>query len=108
LEKLIRLGLVQKDDMGDYIVRRVTKVGFLRYFFFVGGFPLPRSAIYGSLSLLIDVTCFVVLIGLQVQIPVAGFASLPGLFSSSIFWYDAVRVFRYRGKLIQKNASRHN
>jgi hypothetical protein len=108
LEKLIRLGLVQKDDMGDYIVRRVTKVGFLRYFFFVGGYPLPRSAIYGSLSLLIDVACFAVLIGLQVQISVAGFASLPGLFSSSIFWYDAMRIFRYRQRLIEKDASRYD
>jgi predicted DNA-binding transcriptional regulator len=108
LDKLISLGLVQKDDMGDYIVRRVIKVGFLRDFVFVRGYPLPKSALFGALILLIDVTCFALLISVQVQMTLSFLAMLPGLVSSLIFWYEGLRAFTYEQKLIGKNASRND
>jgi hypothetical protein len=104
LDKLISLGLVRKDDMGDYTVRRVIKVGFLRDFVFIRGYPLPKSALFGALTLLIDLTCFVILVNMQVQIIVSFLAMSPGLISSLIFWYDGFKTFVYKQRLIGRSS----
>jgi hypothetical protein len=108
LEKLVNLGLLRKDDMGDYTVRRVVKVGLLRDFVFLRGYPLPKSALSGALILLIDVICFAVLISMQIQIMVSVLAMSPGLISSSIFWYDGLKAFRYKQRLIRRNATKYD
>jgi len=100
LEKLMKLGLVSKDEMGDYVVHRVVKVGFLRDFLFLGKYALPKNAIYGSLTLLINIICFTLLVVMQVQILVVCLAVLPGLISASIFWHDAAKTLEYKNKLI--------
>jgi len=106
LDKLMSLGLVRKDDMGDYIVRRIIKVGFLRDFVFIRGYPLPKSALFGALTLLIDLTCFVILVHIQVQIIVSLLAMSPGLISSLIFWYDGFRAFVHKQRLIGRSSNR--
>jgi hypothetical protein len=108
LDKLIDLGLVRRDEMGDYVVSRVIKVGLLRDFAFIRGYPLPKSALFGAFMLLIDLTCFAVLVTTQIQIIVSLLAMLPGLISSSIFWYDGLRAFRYKQRLIRSNATTHD
>jgi len=100
LEKLMKLGLVSKDEMGDYVVRRVVKVGFLRDFLFLGKYALPKNVVYGVLTLLINITCFALLVLMQVQILVVCLAVMPGLVSASLFWQDAAKTLEYRDKLI--------
>jgi predicted DNA-binding transcriptional regulator len=105
LEKLMNLGLLRKDDMGDYTVRKVVKVGLLRDFVFIRGYPLPKSALSGALILLVDVICFAALISMQIQIMVSVLAIMPGLISSSVFWYDGLKAFGYKQRLIGRNAN---
>lgn len=108
LEKLMNLGLLRKDDMGDYTVRRVIKVGLLRDFVFIRGYPLPKSVLSGALILLINVICFAALVSMQIQIMVSVLAMSPGLISSSIFWYDGLKAFRYKQRLIGRNVNKRD
>jgi hypothetical protein len=105
LDKLVKLGLVSKDEMGDYVVSRIVKVGFLREFLFLGRHALPKNAIYGALTLLVNIACYVLLVVMQVQILVVLLAVLPGLVSSSIFWHDAAKTLAYKKKLIGRSNS---
>jgi hypothetical protein len=104
LDKLMNLGLVSKDEMGDYVVNRVVKVGFLRDFLFLGKHALPKNAIYGALTLAVSFVCFSLLVIMQVQVLVVCLAVLPGLISTSLFLRDAAKALEYKNKL----TVRHN
>jgi len=103
LEKLMKLGLVSKDEMGDYVVNRVVKVGFLRDFSFIGKHAIPKNAIYGALTLLANIICYALLVAIQVQFLVVCLAVLPGLISASLFWHDAAKTLKYTSKLIGRS-----
>ncbi len=46
LEKLSRLGLISKDNMGQYSLIEEVKVGLLRFFISTGGYIMPRYFLY--------------------------------------------------------------
>jgi len=46
LEKLSRLGLISKDNMGQYNLVEEVKVGLLRFFIGTGGYIMPRHVLY--------------------------------------------------------------
>ena len=46
LEKLTRLGLVNKDNMGQYNLVEEVKVGLLHFFIGTGGYIMPRYFLY--------------------------------------------------------------
>jgi hypothetical protein len=105
LDKLINLGLVRKDAIGDYVVSRVVKVGLLRDFVFVRGYPFPKNTLFGAFTLLVDVACFVVMVSMPIQIMVSFLAMSPRLISSLIFWNDGLKAFRYKQRLTRTNAT---
>jgi len=46
LEKLTRLELINKDNMGQYKLIEEVKVGLLRFFIGTGGYIIPRYFLY--------------------------------------------------------------
>ena len=97
LDKLGKLELVKKDNIGDYTIGKVVETGYLKNFFFLGGHALPKSAVYGSLVLSVDLICLAPLIGLNVEFVIYS-ATLPGLISSATFWNETLNATKYRRK----------
>ena len=94
LEKLRELGLVSKDQSGDYHVSRVVKVDVVSAFIFIGEHAFPKYLVYASimsLMILLFITLFVHNLSL---ITVA--ALLPGTLAAIIFWYETLKVWRHR------------
>jgi hypothetical protein len=100
MEKLIKLGLVNKDATGDYTVRKVAKVGFLSSFSFIGKHSIPKNAIYGYLTLLINSICLAVLVIARLP-PIVYPTLLPGVLSSVIFFYEASKAWKYKRKVFE-------
>ena len=60
LEKLTRLGLLKKNDLGEYALAEDIKVGFLKLFVKLGRVMLPRYLLYASLFTAMMITYIVV------------------------------------------------
>jgi outer membrane protein assembly factor BamB len=100
LDKLVRLGLLEKDAMGDYVVRRIVKVGLLNNFSYVGKHSVPKNAVYGCMTLLINSICVALLVSVRLS-PVAYLALLPGVFASVVFFYEASKAWKYKRKVFE-------
>jgi predicted DNA-binding transcriptional regulator len=91
LEKLIRLGIVTKDNYGRYFVEQKVDVGILQAFVRVFGFTLPRYTFYASF--------FTTLLFSYILISFSSLNlyALISLLSSSIaFWYETFRTWKRR------------
>jgi hypothetical protein len=100
LEKLMKLGLIEKDDMGDYFVKRIAKIGFLRNFLFLGTHALPKDLIYCMATVLVNILCG----GLQLSAgfsPLAYLALIPGTLASIIFLHEAIRTWNYKQRMTE-------
>ncbi len=94
LEKLSDLGIVCKDQSGDYQVSRVVKVGAISAFIFFGGYAFPKHLVYASatsIMILIFITLFIHALSF---IMVA--ALMPGILAAAIFWYETLKVWRHK------------
>lgn len=92
LEKLRKLGLIDKVQSGDYQVMKVVKTSVISAFVFFGGRAFPKHLIYAivtSVMILFFVSVFVRYISLMM-----GLALLPGILAAAIFWYETVKVWR--------------
>lgn len=92
LEKLRRLGLLEKSEIGEYSLREEVKVGVLKYFLRVGRFMLPRHLFYA-------VFFTTMLVGYMVLYPktftldqVLAITCLT--LAMVIFWYETARTLR--------------
>jgi len=94
LEKLKELGLVSKDQSGDYQVSRIVKAGVISAFIFFGGHAIPKHLVYASatsIMILLFMTLF-----FPALAPVLVAALLPGILAAAIFWYETLKVWRHR------------
>jgi DNA-binding transcriptional ArsR family regulator len=98
LDKLTKMGLVEKDDMGDYVLRRVAKTEFLSNFIFLQGHAIPKDAIFGVTTLLVDFACLSSLLSMGLP-PLVYLGLVPGIVSSVIFWYEATRISKHKRKM---------
>ncbi|MEM2094342.1 MAG: hypothetical protein QXI32_03490 [Candidatus Bathyarchaeia archaeon] len=92
LEKLMRLGLLEKAPTGEYTVQQTVQVGFMRLFLRLGRYMLPRHLFYAVFftSMLIGY-----LILYFKSIGTEQFLLLTSLGSScAIFWYETARILR--------------
>ena len=91
LEKLDRLGLVEKDQYGSYSVKKNIDVSVLQAFMHVGKVLVPRFIFYAAFftTLLIG---YVILFQASVNL----FAVSFGLFASIFSWYETARTWRKR------------
>jgi DNA-binding transcriptional ArsR family regulator len=92
LNKLMELKLVEK-ERGDYKLIREVRVGVLKQFIKLGTFLLPRYILYATMF-----TTFLVflLTRLNEFTFFSVFALILAVLGSTIFWYEAVRVWRQR------------
>jgi len=89
LDKLMNLGIIEKDEYDRYVLARKVDAGILQAFVNIGGVALPRLGFYAAFFSTIAVAYLVTnhnLLDLYAMIGTAG-----GAF---VFWYEAWRVWR--------------
>lgn len=91
LEKLIGLGIVEKNDRSEYVLAKKVDVGVLSAFVQVGGFVLPRMGFYASFF-----TALTILYILEYFQTLNPFALVLGLGASVVLWYESFRLWRSR------------
>ncbi len=92
LEKLRRLGLLEKKITGDYLLAQKVKVGVLKQFIGFGRFMLPRYLFYAVFF----TTMFLSYLVMYPQnfTPHNFVALIFGASSCLILWYETIRVYR--------------
>jgi len=92
LEKLRKLGLVNKTETGEYVLKEEVKVGILPLFIHAGRFLVPRYFFYSVLvsTMLIGY----LLLSFIANVPLNPYALLFGLVSTIIFWVETVRLWK--------------
>ncbi len=92
LEKLRELGLLAKDERGDYRVVREVDVGLLKLYIRIGELRLPRFLLYACFLTSMMITYL--LIYPQTLSTHNLFALLFGLFTTTILWYETFKILR--------------
>ncbi len=92
LDKLQRLGIVGKDEMGRFILVQKVDVAVLNAFVNVGRFALPRLGFYAALFTTLAVGLAIIGGAPFAPILVAGIA----LGAAIAFWYETLRIWRKR------------
>ncbi len=89
LDKLVGLGVVEKDQYERYILARKVDSGILHSFVSIGRLTLPRLGFYAAFFTTIAAAYLLVnrnLLDLYAVIGTAG--------GAAVFWYEAWRVWR--------------
>jgi hypothetical protein len=89
LDKLVGLGVVEKDEYERYILSRKVDSGILHSFFSIRGLTLPRLGFYAAFFTTIAAAYLLVnrsFLDLYALIGTAG--------GAAAFWYEAWRVWR--------------
>ena len=91
LEKLERMGLVEKNQYGEYVVLTNVDVSVLQAFSHIGSLLIPRFTFYAMLftTLLVG---YLLLYGTNSNI----FAIVFGILASAFAWYETVRTWKKR------------
>jgi len=91
LDKLIDLGVVEKNERSEYVLVKKVDVGVLSTFIQVGGFILPRLGFYASFF-----TSLTLLYVAEYQRNLNPFALVLGIGASAVLWYESIRIWRSR------------
>ena len=97
LEKLMNLGLINKNNMGAYYVVKRVRIGLFQAFVSIKGWVLPKQLIYAlatSVSICIYLLLFMRLLNLTTLC-----ALIPAIIGCGIFWYEAIVLLRRRPRL---------
>ena len=95
LEQLIQIGLVERQEIGgNYALVGEVKIGVLRHFVKLGRMMFPRYFFYALFSSAFYVTYLTLFIETITQETL--FVIAFGAIVSTIFWYEAVRVWRLK------------
>lgn len=95
LNKLVDLGLVEK-ERGDYHLVREVRVGVLREFIRFGAFLLPRYILYATMftTLLIYYIYHLSRFG-EINFH-SLFTLIFGILATGILWYETLRIWRQK------------
>lgn len=89
LDKLVNLGVVEKDQYERYVLMKKVDAGILQAFVSIRGFTLPRLGFYAA---------FFTTIGAAYLYADRSFLNLYALIGTAggaaVFWYEALRVWR--------------
>ena len=91
LDKLIRLGLIEKDQYSEYALIKNANVNVLQAFTQVGRLLVPRFIFYGVFFTTLLFGYIAIF-----QTSVNFFAMAFGLFASVFAWYEAYRTWKRR------------
>lgn len=92
LEKLMNLGLIDKNEMGAYYVVKHVEIGLFKSFIIVGGHAIPKQLFYAlatSLYILVFLSLFSHLMNLASVV-----ALLPGIVGCVIFWHETIMLWK--------------
>ena len=89
LDKLVELGVVEKDEYERYVLAKKVDVGILHSFVSIGGLTLPRLGFYAAFFTTIA-AAYVLLNRSSLDL----YAVIGTLGGSAVFWYEAWRVWR--------------
>ena len=89
LDKLVELGVVEKDQYDRYVLARKVDSGILHSFVSIAGLNLPRLGFYAAFFTTIAVAYFLVNRG-----SLDLYALIGTVGGAVIFWYEAWRVWR--------------
>lgn len=89
LDKLIGLGVVEKDEYDRYLLARKVDSGILHSFVSIAGLNLPRLGFYAAFFTTIAVAYFAVN-----QSALDLYALIGTVGGAAIFWYEAWRVWK--------------
>ena len=91
IEKMVRLGVVEQDQLGDYVIAKKVDPGVMQAFVNVGKFSLPRVGFYAV---------FFSTIAAAYVLSNLSFLDLYALIgtvgASVAFWYELVRIWSRR------------
>ncbi len=91
LDKLVSLGVVEKDEYDRYVLARKVDTGVLQSFVSVGGFTLPRLGFYAAFFTTIAAAY------LLFNVPKGTldlYALIGTVGGSAVFWYETARSWR--------------
>ncbi|HZW55919.1 MAG TPA: winged helix-turn-helix domain-containing protein [Nitrososphaerales archaeon] len=91
LDKLTRLGLIEKDQYGEYTLVKNVNVGVLQAFTQVGRLLVPRFTFYAVFFTTLLLGYIVIFLG-----SLNPFALAFGLFASAFAWYETLRTWKKR------------
>ena len=91
LEKLMELGVVDKDAYGRYYLSKTVEVGVLQVFTKVGRFMLPRYSFYAAFFTTLLIFYFLLSYN-NLNIFALSFV----LTGCVIFWYETLRIWKRR------------
>jgi predicted DNA-binding transcriptional regulator len=89
IEKLTRLGIVEQDSMGNYLLAKKVDPGILQAFVNVGRFSLPRLGFYAVFFTTVAVAYIVEdynFLDLYALVGTVG--------AAAAFWFEATRIWR--------------
>ena len=94
LEKLLNLGLVEKNKAGEYILAQDVKVGILRFFTRLGRFIIPRYLFY---SVWFSTMLIVYLMAYGPDGTLHNVVAIIfGLAASIVLWFETIRVWKQK------------
>jgi len=91
IEKMVRLGVLEQDKLGNYVIAKKVDPGILQAFVNVGRFSLPRVGFYAVFFSTIAVAYF--LSNLSFLDVYALIGTVGG---AAVFWYELLRLWRRR------------
>ena len=91
LDKLVRLGLVEKDEYGEYAVVKNINVSVLQAFTQIGRLVVPRFVFYA-----VFFTTLMVGYALMFHSALNDFALSFGVFACLFSWYETFRTWKRR------------
>jgi hypothetical protein len=89
LDKLVGLGVVDKDEYERYVLARKVDSGILHSFVSIGGLNLPRLGFYAAFFTTIAAAYF-----LLNRSSLDLYALIGTIGGAAIFWYEAWRVWK--------------
>jgi predicted DNA-binding transcriptional regulator len=91
MEKMVRLGVVEQDQMGNYVIAKRVDPGILQAFVNVGRFSLPRVGFYAVFFSTIAAAYFLSNLSfLDV------YALIGTVGAAAVFWYELLRIWKRR------------
>jgi len=89
LDKLVELGVVEKDEYERYVLAKKVDTGILHSFVSIGGLTLPRLGFYAAFFTTIAAVYLSVNRG-----SLDLYALIGTVGGAAVFWYEAWRVWR--------------
>jgi predicted DNA-binding transcriptional regulator len=92
LDKLVELGLAQKDELGNYVLAKEVKIEALEQFLKIGTYIIPRFVLY---SMMLTILFLYFLVFARVEISRASvWAYIFAVVGLVITWYETIRAWR--------------